>query len=239
MAISQDCYLLHWWVTKALMSLHICTISSELSFSHNGHLTRLLLIALEWQRLWWVCTYAQSHQGFPSHIMGHLTRLLLIALEWQRLRWVYTYAQSHQGFPSHIMGHLTSLCYLLHWWVIKAQMSLHICTVSSRLSFSHNGPSHKIVTYCTGVTKAQMSLHICTVSSELSFSHNEPSHKIVTFCTGEWQRLWWVCTYAQSHQSFPSHIMAISQDCYLLHWSDKGSDESAHMHSLIKAFLLT
>ena len=34
--------------------------------------------------------------------------------------------------------------------VTKALMSLHICTVSSRLSFSHNGPSHTLVTYCTG-----------------------------------------------------------------------------------------
>ena len=66
--------------------------------------------------------------------------------------------------------------------------------------------SQDYVTYCTGVTKALMSLNICTVSSRLSFSHTGPSHKIML-------------------------LIALVRD--------KGSDESAHMHYLIKAFLLT
>ena len=91
-------------MTMALMSLHICTVSSELSFSHNEPSHKIVTYCTsEWQWLWWACTYAQSHQSFPSHIMNHLTRLLLIALEWQRLWWVCTYAQSHKSFPSHIL----------------------------------------------------------------------------------------------------------------------------------------
>ena len=66
--------------------------------------------------------------------------------------------------------------------------------------------SQDYVTYYTGVTKALMSLHIYTVSSRLSVSHNGPSHKIML-------------------------LIALV--------SDKGSDESTHMHSLIKAFRLT
>ena len=140
-AISQDCYLLHWWVTKALMSLHICTVSSRLSFSHYGpsHFTRLLLIAL----------VSDKGSDESAHIHS-LIRAFLLTL------WA-----------------ISQDCYLLHWWVTKALMSLHICTVSSRLSFSHYGPSH-------------------------------------------FTRLLLIALV-----------------------SDKGSDESAHIHSLIRAFLLT